>query len=271
MNDQQLKIRIKLNQTPQFPVAGSPEEIANQTKPPFDWRKISIAGLLLAIILGGTLGWYAENSNQPMRETLSSEDTQSINFDRLALDRNMKSNDPSANNNDTSGESSTPTMEPIPVVSPTPQPIIETTKPGYIIIPLKKPEITKNKITNQSTKAKEASPDRSHVIKAQLTSAIQQQEPIDNIDHVWLAQGTSQPIYFFLHLGGLKGKKASINWFYQDKEVAKIPLVIEDDNWRTHSNKILNKTQVGQWRVEVQDQSGNSLAGRTFTVNHRPQ
>lgn len=273
MNDQQLKIRIKLNQIPQFPVAGNSEEIANQAKPPFDWRKISAAGLLLAIIMSGTLWrWFAEESNQPIREPLSSEDTQSINFDSLVLDKNVESNDLSVNNSDTSGKISAPAMESIPIVTPTPQPIIEaTTNLGYIIIPLRKPEIAKNKITNQLTKAKETSPDRSHVIKAQLTSAIQQQVPVDNIDHVWLAQGASQPIYFFLHLRGLKGKEASINWFYQNKEVAKIPLVIEDDNWRTHSNKMLNKTQVGQWRVEVQDQSGNLLAERAFTVNHRPQ
>ncbi|MDV6343288.1 DUF2914 domain-containing protein [Nitrosomonas sp. Is37] len=272
MNDQQLKIRIKLNQIPQFPEAVNSEEIVNQTKPPFDWRKISAAGLLFAIILGGILWWFAEESSQPIRETLSSEDTQSINSNSLVLDKNMESNDLSANNSDTSSEISAPAMEPVPEATPTPEPIVEaTTNLGYTIIPLKKPEIAKNKTTNQSAKAKEASTDQSHVIKAQLTSAIQQQEAVDNIDHVWLDQGTSQPIYFFLHLRGLKGKEVSVNWFYQDKEVAKIPLVIEDDNWRTHSNKMLNKTQMGQWRVEVQDQSGKLLAERAFTVNHRSQ
>ncbi|WP_090693227.1 DUF2914 domain-containing protein [Nitrosomonas sp. Nm34] len=30
----------------------------------------------------------------------------------------------------------------------------------------------------------------------------------------------------------------SINWFYQNKEVAKIPLVIKNDDWCTYSHKI---------------------------------
>ncbi|WP_430232195.1 DUF2914 domain-containing protein [Nitrosomonas communis] len=64
-----------------------------------------------------------------------------------------------------------------------------------------------------------------------MTSAIQQPEPIDNIDHVWLAQDQDQD------------QEISINWFYQNKEVAKIPLVIKNDDWCTHSHKILNKTQ----------------------------
>ncbi len=105
MNDQQLKIRIKLNQIPQFPEASNSEETVNQIKPPFDWIKISTAGLLFAIMLGGTLLWlFAEESDQPIRETLSAEDTQSTNFDSLARDKNIESNDLSANNSDTSGK-----------------------------------------------------------------------------------------------------------------------------------------------------------------------
>ena len=162
-------------------------------------------------------------------------------------------------------------MKSIPADTRTSEPIKATTNLGHIIIPPRKPEIVKNKINSQSTKAKAAYTDRSHVIKAQLTSAIQQQEPTDNIDHVWLSQGASRTIYFFLHLRGLKDQEININWFHQNKEVAKIPLVIKNDDWRTHSNKLLNKTQLGQWRVEVQDQSGNLLAERAFTVSHRTQ
>lgn len=272
MNDQQLKIRIKLNQVPQLSEASNSEETVNQTKPPFDWIKISTAVLLSVIMLSGTLLWLlAEESDPPAKETLSAENTQSKNFDNLARDKNIESNNLSTSNSNTSGEIPAPTMESTPANTRTPEPIKAITKLGYTIIPPRKPEIAKNKIPSQSTKEKAAYTDRSHVIKAQLTSAIQQQEPIDSIDHVWLAQGASQTIYFFLHLRGLKDQEISINWFHQDKKVAKIPLVIKNDDWHAHSNKMLNKAQLGQWRVEVQDQSGNLIAERAFTVSHRTQ
>jgi hypothetical protein len=273
MNDQQLNIRIKLNQISQLPEEPeSPEETVDQVKPPFDWRKISAAALLLAVILGGTLyGWLAEENSTPIVEALS-ENTHAVHNDGLIPGKEVESGDISVNNDNATAKVLATTAGTPPLVKPTPKPIIEaTTNLGHNIIPPNKPAAAKYKTLNQTTKEKPAFTDRSHVVKAQLTSAIQQREPTDNIDHVWLDREASQPIYFFLHLRGLEGKEANISWFYQDKEIAKIPFIISNDNWRTNSSKMLSKRQLGQWRVEVHDQSGKLLVKRFFTVSHRSE
>lgn len=115
------------------------------------------------------------------------------------------------------------------------------------------------------------SDDQPQVIQAQLTSAIQQREPIDEIDHIELNHGTSERIHFFMRLRDLDGQQVSVRWFYQNKEVAQIKLPIgNNEQWRTHANKLLPKTRPGQWHVELQDASGNLLAQRNFTVSSNP-
>lgn len=111
--------------------------------------------------------------------------------------------------------------------------------------------------------------DQSQVIQAQLTSAIEQREPVDEIDHIILNQGASVRIHFFMRLRDLTGQQVSVRWFYQNKEVARLSLPIgNSEEWRTHANKLLPKTRLGQWHVELHDASGNLLAQRNFTVSN---
>ena len=113
--------------------------------------------------------------------------------------------------------------------------------------------------------------DQPPVIQAQLTSGIEQREPVDKIDHITLNQGASARIHFFLRLRDLAGQQVSVRWFYQNNEVAKLDLPIgNSEQWRTHANKLLPKTRLGQWHVELQDVSGNLLAQRNFTVSNNP-
>lgn len=111
--------------------------------------------------------------------------------------------------------------------------------------------------------------DQSQVIQAQLTSAIEHREPVDEIDHITLNQGASIRIHFFMRLRDLAGQQVSVRWFYQNNEVAKLDLPIgNNEQWRTHANKLLPKTRLGQWHVELHDASGNLLAQRNFTVSN---
>jgi Protein of unknown function (DUF2914) len=112
--------------------------------------------------------------------------------------------------------------------------------------------------------------DQPQIIRAQLTSAIQKLEPIDQIDHVRLDQGNTEQIFFFMQLRNLMGQRVSVHWHYQDRVVAKVPLVIGSRNWRTYASKLLNKTGLGAWQVTLHDQTGKLLSQRSFTVGERP-
>jgi len=74
------------------------------------------------------------------------------------------------------------------------------------------------------------------------------------------------PIYFYLQLKDMEGKKVNIFWYHNDKQDSQLPLEIRNNNWRTNASKHLDHQRLGAWRVELVDEAGNLLAKRSFTV-----
>lgn len=152
MNDQQLKIRIKLNQLPQLLDNETQEEITDQTKPPFDWRKISLAVLLIVSVLSGGLYWLLTGGNsqniiEPL-PTKEAEDAHFIENNGLAPNNKTESNAMSADKASMTPDIITDVMEVMPqakpvirTAKPASKPIVEaTTNPQLSIIPSRKPE-----------------------------------------------------------------------------------------------------------------------------------
>ena len=145
-----------------------------------------------------------------------------------------------------------------------------------IATPAKKPEsaavihqpaITGIKIPKTARQPKpQKTSDHPEVVRAQLSHAIEEREPVDSIDAIQLRPGESQPIHFYLHLKNLQGKNIRINWYHDDKLDSQLALQVHNNNWRTHASKQLDHRRLGPWRVELIDESGNLLAMRNFTV-----
>lgn len=55
-------------------------------------------------------------------------------------------------------------------------------------------------------------------------------------------------------------------WYYKDEEKARIDLDVKASDWRTWSSKSILKSWSGPWRVMVEDEQGNVLAAKTFTI-----
>ena len=55
-------------------------------------------------------------------------------------------------------------------------------------------------------------------------------------------------------------------WYFGDTERARIILPVNSRSWRTYSSKILQAHEIGPWRVEVLDESGNLLDTVDFEV-----
>jgi len=53
-------------------------------------------------------------------------------------------------------------------------------------------------------------------------------------------------------------------WYYGETERARISLVVNPPAWRTHSSKIIQAHEIGAWRVEILDASGNLLETLKF-------
>lgn len=55
-------------------------------------------------------------------------------------------------------------------------------------------------------------------------------------------------------------------WYFGDTERARVSLGVKPPAWRTHSSKIIQTHEIGPWRVEILDASGNLLDTLKFEV-----
>jgi len=82
--------------------------------------------------------------------------------------------------------------------------------------------------------------------------------------------GTSFPVsvgklYCFSKITDIQDSTQIVQvWYYGDTERARVSLNVNPPNWRTYSSKIIQPHEIGAWRVEIQDSSGNVLETARF-------
>ena len=55
-------------------------------------------------------------------------------------------------------------------------------------------------------------------------------------------------------------------WYYGNTERARVTLNVNPPAWRTYSSKLIQAHEIGSWRVEILDASGNLLNTVYFEV-----
>ncbi|SER80424.1 Protein of unknown function [Nitrosomonas sp. Nm51] len=110
--------------------------------------------------------------------------------------------------------------------------------------------------------------DHDQIIRAQLTHAVKQREPVDEINQIQLDPNSPRNIYFFVELHDLAGQQVTVNWYFKEQPIAETRLEVNGQNWRTYANKLLNDNSTGLWRVTLTDETGEQLAERHFVVNN---
>jgi hypothetical protein len=55
-------------------------------------------------------------------------------------------------------------------------------------------------------------------------------------------------------------------WYFGDTQRARVTLNVNPPAWRTYSSKNIQNHEIGSWRVEILDQSGNLLDTVRFDV-----
>ena len=308
MTDNKLKIRIQIQQ-PKTPEEAGQTEISGESipaietqdyleKPPFDWRKISLAlfavvvaiGLISALIFSqnddeadidsthsetGSASDLTEHfnyyDNAPLKSTF---DTQT---DSTASTENEKS--PSSVINDTTDTAKNTAK----TRSDNERIIVPHSKPSHAKKPsppsptLKPESVINNTQTaipqnNNSSELLSSLPldaaDHPRVVRAQLTHAVKHREPVDEINHVQLQQDKRKSIYFFVELNDLAGQQVTVSWYYQDQPVAETKLRIGGNNWRTYANKLLSRKNTGSWRAVLTDKDNQQLSERHFVVSN---
>lgn len=279
MENNKLKIRIQIQQQPPqaideiYPDLPEPEVTYEES---LDWRKISIAALILLsilILIGYLLS--ADKSNEKSRnESLPVDSIIPVPENKISPDRI----EPLTGSSDKASETLPDQLTNQPNTQVDPVDTKETAVANKAIAtPIKKPEsavvinqpaITGIKIpkTARQSKPKKIS-DHPEVVRAQLSHAIEEREPVDSIDAIQLRPGESQSIHFYLHLKNLQGGKVHIKWYHDGKLDSQLALQVHNNNWRTHASKQLDYRRLGPWRVELIDESGNLLVTKSFTVS----
>jgi len=279
MVDNKLKIRIQIKQTPSL----SPDEFnqENDVLTPsetdseqysLDWKKTSIALLLLFSVLGfityaflgrDTFEQEAEKITElstaaSTKSTENHSETSETETELSNVSSGVSIDTPKNNIDDTSKTSSKTDATQIPIRN---KPVSSATLNKPVIIPARKPQQQQQTLSTTTEQL-----NQTYVARALLTLTVKGREPKDSIDSVTLNNKEVETIYFYLHLINLQGKAITIIWYHNDKQDSKLTMQVHSKNWRTYASKLLNKERLGSWRVELQDESGNILAVKKFTV-----
>lgn len=106
-----------------------------------------------------------------------------------------------------------------------------------------------------------------HVIRAQLSTGLEEKEPIDEIPNVLtIASDGLIRIYLFTEIRGMEGQLHFHDWYLEDERVARVEIRPSVDSMRASSAKYIDRHMVGDWRVEVVTEEGELLAKGEFSV-----
>lgn len=100
------------------------------------------------------------------------------------------------------------------------------------------------------------------VARAQFTSAVQDREPVDKVTNLL---NDKNRIYFFSEIKDAASQKVTHRWEYNGKVVSETSFDVGGSRWRVFSNKTLDPSQTGEWKVSVVDEAGSTLGASTFT------
>ncbi|WP_299075060.1 DUF2914 domain-containing protein [uncultured Paraglaciecola sp.] len=90
------------------------------------------------------------------------------------------------------------------------------------------------------------------VERSQLTSAIENREPTDNLEGiVEIQQDQVKSVYFFTQVTGLTNQQITHRWLHEGEEKAAVTLNVGGDSWRTYSSKRVPSYWQGKWQVQV--------------------
>ena len=74
-------------------------------------------------------------------------------------------------------------------------------------------------------------------------------------------------LYSFTKIVGAEQPTEIVHvWSYGDVERARISLPVKASSWRTYSSKAIQSHEMGPWRVDVLDTSGNLLETINFEI-----
>ena len=107
--------------------------------------------------------------------------------------------------------------------------------------------------------------DELQVTDMQIATAIEDRQPV-SADTVFT--NIVEQLYCYTQITGAADTlTVSHIWYFEDEEKAKVDLTIKGKSWRTWSSKRVDKSWVGNWRVDVTLSDGTILKSKAFKIN----
>ena len=74
-------------------------------------------------------------------------------------------------------------------------------------------------------------------------------------------------LYCFSKIAGIQNPAEIVHvWYHGDAERARVFLAVHPPAWRTYSSKTIQTNELGAWRIEILDGSGNILKTVQFEI-----
>ena len=121
---------------------------------------------------------------------------------------------------------------------------------------------------NQANLSKVGIIDEEKVARAALAENIVEREPsgVFEAQQLSLDGRDGFRVHYFTEFTNLQDQVASHTWYFNDRPMVTIDMAIGGPRWRASSNKQLDTSGVGQWRVEAKDGKGNVIARSVFEL-----
>ncbi|ABM02682.1 hypothetical protein Ping_0839 [Psychromonas ingrahamii 37] len=104
-----------------------------------------------------------------------------------------------------------------------------------------------------------------NVIRFVISQAVEGNEPIGTIDKVHFDSNNIATVYAYSDVNGLKDQTLYYQWSLNGKNIAKIKVEVGANRWRSYSSKFIQPDMHGEWKVELQNHTGENLAINQFS------
>jgi hypothetical protein len=99
---------------------------------------------------------------------------------------------------------------------------------------------------------------------ASICTGVADREPVDAGTSFAVA---NERLYCYSKIDNITEATEIVHvWYFGETERARISLGVKPPAWRTYSSKIIQTHEIGSWRVEILDASGNLLETVKFEV-----
>jgi hypothetical protein len=108
-------------------------------------------------------------------------------------------------------------------------------------------------ISNAAAQSTQSQAGKQRVARGLFSTNIIDREPVDQV--IILTNAVDQ-IYFYTDLRNYQGQTITHRWEFEGRLVTEKKFEVGGSRWRVYSQKDLNPTMIGTWRVVVSDDRG---------------